>query len=194
MFKSDALYACKDVATKSYEKSFEETGPYLQIILNQHDRPRSFSAELLTKLREKKILYLVSDFGLVFFCLGADLPGPTNSLFRVSADSPLLDCSSILCLSYSRLSTSDREGGGWNVTGALIGPGSCFSSCLLLLRRVEVEFLVSAIKIYYIFDEFRVTIIKTVETLLRPFCNEAPGNLENVFIISGPCPVTLFLP
>lgn len=54
VFKSDALYACKDVATKSYEKSFEETGPYLQIILNQHDRPRSFSAELLTKLREKK--------------------------------------------------------------------------------------------------------------------------------------------
>jgi len=90
-------------------------------------------------------------------------------MFRVSADSPLLDCSSILCLPYSRLSTSDREGGGWNVTGALIGPGSCFSSCLLLLRRVEIEFLISATKIYYIFDEFRVTINKTVETLLRPF-------------------------
>ena len=57
VFTSDALYACQDVATKSQEKShkksLEETGPYLQIILSQHDRPRD-SAERLTKLREKK--------------------------------------------------------------------------------------------------------------------------------------------
>lgn len=178
-----------EVATRSHEKSLEETGPYLRIILSQHDRPRGLQRRTVNKSYErKKLLYLVSDFGLVFFCLGADLPGPANSLFRVSADSPLLDCSSILCLSYSRLNTSDREGGGWNVTGALIGPGSCFSSCLLLLRRVEVEFLVSAIKIYNIFDEFRVTINKTVETLLRPFCNEAPGIWKTCSLYRGLVP------
>ena len=189
VFKSGAFYACQDVATKSHEKSLEETGPYLQIILSQHDRPRELQRRTVNNAtREKRLLYLVSDFGLVFFCLCADLPGPTNSLFRVSADSPLLDCSSILCLSYSRLSTSDREGGGWNVTGALIGPGSCFSSCLLLLRRVEVESLVSAIKIYCIFDEFWVTINKTVETLLRPFCNEAPGMWKTCFLYRGLVP------
>lgn len=94
-----------------------------------------------------KILPYLSDFGLVFFGLGADLPGPVVSLVRVSADRPLLDCSSILCLSYSLRTTSDREGGGWNVTGVLIGAGSCFESLLLFLRRVEVEFFLSTIEI-----------------------------------------------
>lgn len=93
------------------------------------------------------VSYLVSDLGLVFFCLGADLPCPVSSLVRVSADTPLLDCSSILCLSYSRRKTSDREGGGWNVTGTLIGPGSCFASGLLLLRPLDVEFFLSIFEI-----------------------------------------------
>lgn len=97
----------------------------------------------------------LSDLGLVFFCLGADLPGAVNSLGRVSADSPPLDCSSILCLSYSRRTTSDREGGGWNVTGALIGVGSCFESVLLFLRRVDVEFFLSKIKRKLVFIFFR---------------------------------------
>ena len=93
-----------------------------------------------------KILLYLSDFGLVFFGRGADLPDPVISLVRVSADRPPLDCSPILCLSYSLRTTSDREGGGWNVTGALIGAGSCFESLLLFLRRVDVEFFLSRIE------------------------------------------------
>ena len=79
----------------------------------------------------------------------------------VSADTPLLDRSSVLCLSYSRRNTSDREGGGWNVTGVLIGPGSCFASDLLLLRWAVEEFFLSVIKIKSHINtpgEIRVTI------------------------------------
>ena len=89
----------------------------------------------------------LSDLGLLFFCLGAFLPDPVSSLIRVSAVCPLLDCSSILCLSYSRRKTSDRDGGGWNVTGVFISPGSCFESVLLLLRRVDEAFFLPRLKI-----------------------------------------------
>lgn len=100
-------------------------------------------------------LYL-SDLGLVFFCLGADLAPAVNSLGRASADSPPLDCSPILCLSYSLRITSDREGGGWNVTGALIGVGSSCESVLLFLRREDVGFFLSTIKRKrYIFSPFK---------------------------------------
>ena len=100
---------------------------------------------MIKKKFERTPPYL-SDLGLIFFCLAADLAVAVNSLGRASADSPPLDCSSILCLSYSRRTTSDREGGGWNVTGALIGVGSSFESVLLFLRRVDVEFFLSTIK------------------------------------------------
>ena len=64
VFKSDPLYACQDVATKSYEKSFEETGPYLQIILNQHDRPRELQRRTVNKATREK------DFSTSFLILG----------------------------------------------------------------------------------------------------------------------------
>lgn len=89
--------------------------------------------------------YLVSDLGLDLFCLGADFPCPGSSLVRESTVTPPLDCSSTLCLSYSRRNTSDREGGGWNVTGKLTGTGSCFVSDLLPLRRAEVAFFLSVL-------------------------------------------------
>ena len=102
--------------------------------------------DVLNQERELRTPPYLSDLGLVFFCLGADLAVAANSLGCASADSPPLDCSSILCLSYSRRTTSDREGGGWNVTGAFIGVGSSFESALLFLRPVDVEFFLSKFK------------------------------------------------
>ena len=89
----------------------------------------------------------LSDLGLLFFSLDAFLPDPVSSLLRISTLCPLLDCSSILCLSYSRRKTSDRDGGGWNVTGVFISPGSCFESVLLLLRRVDEAFFLPRLKL-----------------------------------------------
>ena len=89
----------------------------------------------------------LSDLGLLFFSLDAFLPDPVSSLLRISTVCPLLDCSSILCLSYSRRKTSDRDGGGWNVTGVFISPGSCFESVLLLLRRVDEAFFSPRLKL-----------------------------------------------
>ena len=90
----------------------------------------------MTKRKLRTPSYL-SDLGLVFFCLGADLDAVLDSLGRVSADIPPPDCSPILCLSYSRRTTSGRDGGGWNVTGAFIGAGSSLESVLVFLRPVE---------------------------------------------------------
>lgn len=64
VFKSDAFYACQDVATKSHEKSLEENGPYLQIILSQHDRPRELQRRTVNNATREK------DFSTSFLILG----------------------------------------------------------------------------------------------------------------------------
>ena len=107
------------------------------------------SPDLSLNVKQDSPPYL-SDLGLVFFCLGADLDAALESLGRVSADIPPPDCSPILCLSYSRRTTSGREGGGWNVTGAFIGAGSSLESVLVFLRPVEF-FLSKFKRRFYIF-------------------------------------------
>ena len=115
----------------------------------------------------------LSDLGLVFFCLGADLDAALDSLGRVSADIPPPDCSPILCLSYSRRTTSGREGGGWNVTGAFIGAGSSLESVLVFLR--PVEFFLSKFKrrrFYVFITIFAIGHFRIIWSLvLRSWCS-----------------------